>query len=738
MWLQLRSWWWGAVLLVVPAASGALFFSTVGMSDVVRDTSLVARMPIPTAADLINLNSALAIDYVEATDRVYLSYRLKSARLHGEMPQARLRTIDVSDPASPRIISDVAIGYLNPSQIAVRGKKLLVTALDGIATPVERLILFDLADPSMPRRIDALDWQKTFRVRMILIAVSEDGAKLIINSDNGRSYIDIADFSNPKLFTGAPPAGIYPQVQNRFEVKKASSPGSDPIAVERDGRVTVYRDGIAAWHFATGVMTGSGPAFVLRGGNAVLLVLDGEFQFHAPVPPGDPGRLIDRADRDAMALFARYKQTVPILALLADAGVETLLDDNGGSILPGPRRVEILRNYVGILRQHRPDSRKPKDYDKIFDIAKRIVELAPDDAPAREMLADLYLEFLGARPWTFIQGETLWHEAASQFEIYRRLTNQSSDLAAKLAFYPLFRATPSTDPVCMFVADAFNAENWTASSRLPSKERGLVEIDGMMREFRVETGNGSCAVSAISGINPADPDASVDPPPGLSLSGPQAIGSARLSIMPFEGTDYVVESDIDEPYGVYHPISGKQCGFRVNYRTVLVESSDPDLCAQFLSGNFKSQVSWQSIARDAIQELDTRSTLASAIFDRVAEVDLDGSGTMTRIGHFSNEGRMSCTCDLSGVALLSGNASAAGEANDSLINKQSEFANCYGADADLIQLNGRNYIEARSGPLAQTDLRDRALLQKIGEQFQTVCRVRNFPIYRPVQAHMSK
>ncbi len=663
------------------------------------------------------------VSYDLTSDQNFLFVAWSTRKLEDPDYAAGIWIFDLSNPAVPRKVFETDLGKQWVGSLRVHGERLIFFTSRPTGSA---FVVYDITKPGQPRKIseisDIPELSKSWPAE-----ISPDGNRIVLTNSEKRTRVglDIGDPSAPKSFD-PPPARTFPPFFRYFlpdahhgDETITDVFGPFQLSFDSDGALNFWSDGKVVRSFSPDTYVDS--ARILATLDAVLTLRRGHFRIQSTLPRPVTGRNLIRTHAKALAVFQdleiRSFGSRPTTRALEAAGVLRLMDGPMADVSEA-MRIRILNDYGYMLDWSRKS-------DQAVPVLRKVVELSPGRAVAHLNLADALQNTLRSAA-SEDDKASMWQEASVEYARYRELSGREAPKASTLAAFNLPNAVKSAASVCDYVADAFNndGQNFIRTGK------GAAIVDGERKTFSVGYARSSCSnpYIRVDGLHEFD-----DGPAAYQADDVDGYNADEILIVPFRNKSYVLGVIDKGPSQIVEPGRGTICTFRRSFTARLAENLSAPLCGAFLAGTLEQRVKWRKLDAKTMQQetVDAITGRDFASFDGDAEVTFESPGQVRRIGHFGIFSGAGCGCDHSGVSLIEGSSMIKGEPNSSLLELQSKWWICGGADAAILAANGRNYVELTSGRAYQREKPEKALLRLSKGKFEPMCRIRQVPRYTP-------
>ena len=426
---------------------------------------------------------------------------------------------------------------------------------------------------------------------------------------------------------------------------------------------------------------------------------------------------------NALASADLYDQLV---AAMKDVGVTKLMSNEGG--LTHSARVKILNDYGYWLSQtNEPWTAVP--------VLTKVVELAPRRAVAQMNLANAALTALPLAG-TWQEKRALSETVVKARAAYQRLTGKTLPGAAGFAAFNV--VTAANDDVCDYVAGFYNRGRQTEMFGFPNP----VDIagDGKLRYvyiYHMGTAHVPGIVATAKPLTSDDldygsPEGDVNFFMSDDKGGPEF--EAEPHVFPFR-KDYYVLYARPGPVTVYRPNRGAVCRFIPHYTPILTEDRDSGICARAVAGQSFKRVPTRNLASSRVLRGAEALIRRGGPIQLGAEADviLDPGSTPVRVGYFGLASTAGAGCGLGGIAILDKDRTEDSPRNHALLALESKTLGCGGSTAFLVRVAGQTLIEMDSSQWRGRGIVARSLFRLRGERVAPVCRVEQRATYEPEQ-----
>jgi len=632
---------------------------------------------------------------------------------------ARLLVYDVRDVRRPSIISELPLGDMTPTELAARsGRLFLLYKGEGVGRQ-DGLMIFDVADSEHPQLLGQIDIDGFW---LELTADGQFGAlSYWKDHEIRRMGLDLRDPMHASL--SDPPAHANDLESVTWRTAKLGIPGIDSPVFDRIGdRVLTERHRkLLIWdvsdasrpQVAREIGAGLRPlsARMLPEQDAIVAEAIGRLVFISTMAREVSSDALQRVlDRQQADYEARRKGLEPdwslperLIAQFEDAGAASLLASDAAGLSPD-ERIQLLNAYGFWLGQS-------VESERAVPVLRKAVELAPDRADVQLNLAEAARKSLG-RVVPYEEKQDLSRTVVAAYAAYRRLSDEDAPGAADFAALNI--ADASFSDVCAYVAAFYNRGRQGEIFA----DAGPIDIsnDGLIDELRI-TSQGSAHVPIIE---PEESD--------INFFYPKQLWSYhQIHFVPFKTKAYVLYQIDDGPQSVVEANVGPVCSFDWHFKAALVESHDPNLCADAVRGTEFSRVPTTSEELPTIP-LDTfRIPSEQTRFLSAATIDIGDE--LVRVGYFEITSSAGPGCQFSGVTFLDGNDIERSPRNRTLLEAQDRLRDCRGSTAFLIQVADEALVEVDGGSAYQRETPPRTLLRVQGGKVEPLCRVEQNAMY---------
>jgi hypothetical protein len=665
-----------------------------------------------------------------------------------------LQTFDVSNPQNPREIGNAAVGTIE-GQLTIRGGAAFIlgnSKNDGSYSN-NTVSILDVRDPIHPILKGKFDLPYSDAA----IHVSDDGKAIFVrHAGNKYLTIDSSDLANPHEVSTTADMD-FNKLHDWTNYESVTLPDSSKAQVkeQRNGKLlteksdeayilTLYDESNPQSLRVLSTFPGTGDAYgkyhLIADDSAIAVeAIEDHHNRLIEILPAKPipfnaANLKTSYEEAATAskgcpdTQARNAECYPVWAEnvrnLFNLGIKKLLDEEVEGVSRS-ERAQMLSDYGFWLGHLLKESNKAQA--KV--IIEKAAELDPDNASVWLRLGDINRAKVPLA-LTDEEKSSLWKAAKDGYEKYKQLAGKDAPGAAEINSFDLPTKAASQD-VCGYFAEAYNR----GRSKDISSPRGTVTLNGKTETFSAGWDGGSCSEPEIKFEGDLTEDElSKFRFAATGTSGEGGHEPTSIEVIPFHGRYYTVSYNDNGPYQLVDVEKGPLCNFAKKFTPTLVEGDGQTICKRFFEGKLTEKVNWSEPKEKIEPAGQNIKATALANFDGTALVDFQGGGEKTSVGHFVISGGGGCGCEQEGVALLKGNAMMSEEPNTSLMDAQSRWWSCYNAAAGLVLENGKTYVDAWAGPMAERENPPRVLLELKDNKFEPICRIEQIPSVTPISS----
>ena len=634
-------------------------------------------------------------------------------------PGGEVLAVDVSDARAPRIVGRLHLDMPRVAFVGVGGTRLLFWNADGEYR--SNVVVVDFGDPAAPRII------AQGMVEGAPVRFSRDGTCIGVGSFAYRVAGGRVEPSGCNTSTGTVQSI---QVGNKLAFL---------ADLDGDRAIAFYGLHLEVWQKSgpdrhtllhiiavPGVGSADDARFVATPGMLALLA-GGHVYITSYETQSYDFQALARADADSVKSYDTLREhSIKPLPWdydkfaqgLVNAGVEHLLPGSGPL---SPLAARILNDY-GFWLSHgqSPVAAVPVLQRAVTaDSARTVAWLNLADA-ARRALPSVS---------TWQQKLRITRIALAADAAYARLTGSQTPAAKAFADFNIVNAPKAN--VCAYVAAFYNHNRALEMSGLPDPVD--VEGNGRFEHVHVEFA-GSLRIAVVRATPVAQlpaGNANHDGAEDFGLSCSECSIDTNIRIFPFKDRYYAVPELYGAPEGVMSAAGRPLCAFKVTYAPVLTEDHDHSICQAAVSGTDFPDVAAEALPNGGFRaavKLNSAAMPTDVAFDRIASVDLTGSGHPDRIGFFSYQDWRGRGCTISRVALLNGDEVEQSQRNAELLDLQGQQEDCQGTTTSLIRTGHQVLIEVDGGRKPP----GRLLLRVGTSRTGAVCRITQKPTYMGV------